>query len=90
MPPSAFAFAAVSSALAKGVIDLEEQMRRDGLSEEDVKIAQQLKVLYPEVATALNSTEATAVRFSARLKPAQNDNQPEEKAAPPVERGEAA
>lgn len=45
------------------------QFKREGqemfLSDIDVQIAQKLKGLYPDIATALNSTEAAAMRFQA-------------------------
>ncbi|MBK5958119.1 hypothetical protein CCR97_08300 [Rhodoplanes elegans] len=54
------------------VAQINDQIRFDRetafLSSEDVQIAQQLKSIYPDVAAALNSSEAAAIRFNNSMK----------------------
>lgn len=58
-----------ADALAKAKIASEIKFGRNTalLSPEDVSIAQQLKKIYPDVATALNSVEASGLRTNAAL-----------------------
>jgi hypothetical protein len=57
-------------ALAKAKVADEIKTGHDTalLSSEDVQIAQQLKQIYPDVATALGSAEASALRFNKAIK----------------------
>jgi hypothetical protein len=55
-------------AQVKDAINFDRQTLEMGLSREDVQIAQQLRGLYPDIATALNSAEAAQMRFNANLR----------------------
>ncbi|WP_316234671.1 hypothetical protein [Bradyrhizobium sp. SZCCHNR1020] len=62
--------AAAAQALEKAKIAADIKFNRDTalLSTEDVQIAQQLKGLYPDVATALGSVEAESIRVNNAMK----------------------
>lgn len=62
--------ATAAQALEKAKIAADIKFNRDTalLSSEDVQIAQQLKGLYPDVAAALNSVEAQAIRTNDAFK----------------------
>jgi len=62
--------AAAAQALEKAKIAADIKFNRDTslLSSEDVQIAQQLKGLYPDVATALGSVEAQGIRVNNAMK----------------------
>lgn len=61
---------AATQALNKAKIASDIKFGRDTalLSQEDVAIAQQLKSIYPDVATALNSVEAAGIRTNNAMK----------------------
>jgi hypothetical protein len=62
--------AAAAQALEKAKVAADIKFNRDTalLSSEDVQIAQQLKGLYPDVATALGSVEAQSIRVNNAMK----------------------
>jgi len=62
--------AAAAQALEKAKIAADIKFNRDTglLSSEDVQIAQQLKGLYPDVATALGSVEAQGIRVNNAMR----------------------
>lgn len=62
---------------AKIAADIKFNRSTALLSSEDVQIATALKSLYPDVATALGSVEAAAIRANGKLKP-MNDNRPQQ------------
>lgn len=62
------AAAALALERAKVAADIKFNSSTSLLSSEDVQIAQQLKGLYPDVATALNSVEAQAMRTNNAMK----------------------
>jgi ABC-type uncharacterized transport system substrate-binding protein len=59
-----------AQALQKAKVAADIKFDRDTalLSSEDVQIAQQLKGLYPDVATALGSVEAQGIRVNNAMK----------------------
>lgn len=63
-----------AQAQAKARIDSEIRFQRDTLflSDADVKIAQQLRQIYPDVATAIKSVEAAQIRLNDMLKTSQD------------------
>ena len=71
--------AAIGLERAKIASDIKFGTNTAFLSQQDVAIASQLKGIYPDVAQALNSAEATAVRLNGSLKPVNDNNKDEKK-----------
>lgn len=69
---AAIGTAADAGERARIALDIKRERQALFLTDQDAQIAEKLKGLYPDVATAINSSEAAQLRFNAAIKQAKD------------------